>query len=129
MLADVRLVVDQPQWDFTVFCRLLAERVPAAGGLPPGELARVVEELIDDLRSGVDRSTGEPFRTPLLNDRGDLINNYFRSKLLEVAEVLSGSDYSKVMCGSLRMVDTSKSTDDAGTDAAPASSEQTEATA
>lgn len=92
----------EPTWDFTVYCRFLAGRLPEAGAVEAAELGRLAEELIADLKEGVDRTSGQIFDPPLLRGRSDLVYNYFRAKLGSVAEKVGGADFARAM--SLRPV-------------------------
>jgi hypothetical protein len=92
----------EPTWDFTVYCRFLAGRLPEAGAIDGAELGRLAEELIADVKEGVDRARGHTFDPPLLRGRSDLVYNYFRAKLGSVAEKVGGADFARAM--SLRPV-------------------------
>ncbi len=96
-LADARLVLDNPQWDALTFCRFLSSRVPQDGEITATALADLAEGLIADLERGQDRQTEKAFPTPLLNDRGALINDFLRHCLLEVGEVCFNADFATAM--------------------------------
>lgn len=103
-LRDVGQVVPEPSWDFLVYCRFLARRVPASETIGPDDLARLAEEVIDDLKEGVDRSTGSTFDPPLLTRRADLLYDFFRRKLELVAEKLGGREFADAFVAGLKPV-------------------------
>ncbi|MGD8393935.1 MAG: hypothetical protein PVF43_00505 [Candidatus Eiseniibacteriota bacterium] len=94
---DLDAVLERPQWDFTQYCRRLAERLDGDGSLTAAALARLAEELIEDLRQGLDRRTGKPFRSVMLNDRGELIYDYCRQQLVEVAGRIADRDFASAL--------------------------------
>jgi hypothetical protein len=93
VLEDVSRAVPEPTWDFLVYCRFLSGRLPETEKVSPADLARLAEELIADLRVGVDRTTQGTFDPPLLNGRSDLLHDFFRAKLNLVAEKVGGDDF------------------------------------
>jgi hypothetical protein len=102
---DVRPVIPEPMWDLTVFCRFLAARLPDAGAITAPDVARHAEELIEDLHGGVDRQTGKPFSTSMLNGRGDLVYNYFRTRLIDVGRAIGDEAFAEAVRAELRMVE------------------------
>lgn len=101
-LRDVGHAVQEPTWDFVVYCRFLARRVPDGGSIGPSDLARLAEEVIEDLKEGVDRSTGGTFDPPLLSRRADLLYDFFRKKLALVAEKLGGRNFAETFVAGLK---------------------------
>ena len=110
--------VSEPTWDFTVYCRFLAGRLPAAGAIEGMELGRLAEELIADLKEGVDRARGRTFDPPLLSRRSDLVYNHFRSKLGSVAEKVGGAEFARALL--LRPVVAAKAVEPAAAPPPPA---------
>ncbi len=104
LLRNIDQAVVEPSWDFVVYCRFLAERLPEAGSLTAAEFASQAEELVSDLQQGVDRRTQKTFDPPLVSGRSDLLYNYFRTKLAMAAKQAGGEDYAKALAASLRPV-------------------------
>ena len=104
LLRDLRPVVSEPTWDLLVYCRFLSERLPAAGPISGGDLAELAEELIGDLKTGVDRKSGSTFDPPLVSGRSDLVYNHFRSRLEVVADRAGGSEFRTAVSHGLKPV-------------------------
>jgi hypothetical protein len=104
LLENVKRAVPEPTWDFVVYARFLAARLPATGPVAAGELARVAEELLGELKEGLDKRSGGVFEPPLVSGRADLLYNHFRTKLGAVAAVAGGSDYATAVTATLRPV-------------------------
>ncbi len=104
LLRDLKPAVPEPTWDLLVYCRFLSERLSASGAISGGDLAALAEELIGDLKSGVDRRSGSTFDPPLVSGRSDLVYNHFRSRLEVVAERAGGSEFMAAVAAGLRPV-------------------------
>jgi hypothetical protein len=101
ILKDVRPAVPQPTWDFVVYARFLAARVPGAGSLAAPDFARLAEDLIGELKDGVDRKNGAVFDPPLVSGRADLVYNHFRAKLAAVAARVGGTEFGAAVTAGL----------------------------
>ena len=104
LLENVKPAVPEPTWDFVVYARFLAARMPAAGPVAASDLARLAEELIDELKEGLDRRSGTVFDPPLVSGRSDLVYNHFRAKLGAVAAKAGGGEYAAAVTASLEPV-------------------------
>jgi hypothetical protein len=104
LLRNIDQAVVDPSWDFVVYCRFLADRLPESGSLTGAEFALLAEELVNDLQQGVDRRTQKTFDPPLVSGRSDLLYNYFRAKLVDAGKKTGGEDYAKALAAALKPV-------------------------
>lgn len=104
ILKDVRPAVSQPTWDFVVYSRFLAARLPEAGSIAALDFARVAEDLIGELKEGVDQKSGSTFDPPLVSGRSDLVYNHFRAKLAAVAARAGGAEFGTAVTAHLKPV-------------------------
>jgi hypothetical protein len=104
LLFDPAKVVPEATWDLIAYCRFLAARLPAAGALEPAAAAELAEELIADLKEGIDRRSQRTFEPPLVSDRSDLLYNYFRHELVALAREAGGDAYAQAFAAALRPV-------------------------
>lgn len=104
VLMDPSKVAPEATWDLIAYSRFLAARLPDVGGLGPAEAARLAEELIADLKEGIDRRTQRTFDPPLVSDRSDLLYNYFRENLELFAKQAGGEAYAKAFAAELKPV-------------------------
>jgi len=102
---NMRSIMAEPQWDTQIFGRFLAKRLPPRGDVGAAELARLVEELVGDLKQGTDSRTGKPFPTPMLNDRADLLYNHIRRELVRVGRALADDGFADELNGALEFVE------------------------
>jgi hypothetical protein len=94
-LVEVARNVPDPQWDFIVYCRFLAKRLPETQEIEASAFGRLAGELVADLREGVDRTTGQTFVPPLVSGRSDLLYDYLRNQLQKVAEKVGGAEFAR----------------------------------
>lgn len=92
-LANISRTIPEPTWDLIVYCRFLAERLPQKPAIDAAEFERLAEELIADLKEGVDRTTGQTFVPPLVSGRSDLLYDFIRAKLAIMATKIGGPDF------------------------------------
>jgi len=104
LLRNVKPAVPQPTWDFVVYARFLAARLPEAGTVAAPDLARRAEELIGELKEGLDRKSGAGFDPPLVSGRSDLVYNHFRAKLAAVAGMAGGGEFAAAVAAGLEPV-------------------------
>ena len=104
ILKDVRPAVPQPTWDFVVYARFLAARLPEVGSIAALDCARVAEDLIGELKEGIDRESGSTFDPPLVSGRSDLVYNHFRAKLAAVAARAGGAEFATAVTAHLKPV-------------------------
>jgi hypothetical protein len=104
LLMDPSRVVPEATWDLIAYSRFLAARLPAAGELDAPAAARLAEELLSDLKEGIDRRTQRTFDPPLVSDRSDLLYNYFRHELVPMAKQAGGEGYAQAFAAELKPV-------------------------
>ena len=104
LLRRIDKVVAEASWDFVVYCRFLADRLPETGTLSAVEFASQAEELMSDLKEGVDRRAQKTFEPPLVSGRSDLLYNYFRENLAIAAKEVGGESYAKEVAAALKPV-------------------------
>lgn len=104
VLMDPSKVAPEATWDLIAYSRFLAARLPEAGALGPGDAARLAEDLIADLKEGIDRRAQRTFDPPLVSDRSDLLYNYFRENLELFAKQAGGDAYAKAFADQLKPV-------------------------
>jgi len=104
LLMDPSKVAPEATWDLIAYSRFLAARLPEAGALAAADAARLAEDLIADLKEGIDRRTQRTFDPPLVSDRSDLLYNYFRDQLPEFAKRAGGEAYAKAFEAELKPV-------------------------
>jgi hypothetical protein len=104
LLMDPSKVAPEATWDLIAYSRFLAARLPEAGALGPGDAARLAEDLIADLKEGIDRRAQRTFDPPLVSDRSDLLYNYFRENLELFAKQAGGDAYAKAFASELKPV-------------------------
>jgi len=104
LLMDPSKVVPEATWDLIAYSRFLADRLPATGPLGAAEVARLAEELIADLKEGIDRRTQRTFDPPLVSDRSDLLYNYIRDGLAQFAKQAGGEAYAQAFSAELKPV-------------------------
>jgi hypothetical protein len=92
-LLHIERSIPEPSWDFLVYCRFLAKRLPEKPSIDAGELGRMAEELVADLKEGVDRTNGQTFVPPLVSGRSDLLYNFIRDKLKVAAGKIGGTEF------------------------------------
>lgn len=95
-LANIARTIPEPSWDLIVYCRFLAERLLQKQTIEAAEFGRLAEELIADLKEGVDRTTGQTFVPPLVSGRSDLLYDFIRAKLAIMAHKIGGPDFASV---------------------------------
>jgi hypothetical protein len=78
--------------------------LPEAGALAPADAARLAEDLIVDLKEGIDRRNQRTFDPPLVSDRSDLLYNYFRERLALFAKQAGGDAYAQAFSAELKPV-------------------------
>jgi hypothetical protein len=91
-LIHIDRTIPEPEWDFLVYCRFLAQRLPDRPAIEAAEFGRLAEELIADLKEGVDRTNGQTFVPPLVSGRSELLYNFIRTKLRQAAEQIGGAE-------------------------------------
>jgi hypothetical protein len=101
ILRQVTPAVPEPTWDFVVYARFLAARLPEGGMMPAPDLARAAEDLVGELKVGIDRRSGATFDPPLVSGRSDLVYNHFRAKLAAVAMSVGGAEFAAAVTASL----------------------------
>jgi hypothetical protein len=104
VLMDPSKVAPDATWDLIACSRFLAARLPEVGALGPADAARLAEDLIVDLKEGIDRRTQRTFDPPLVSDRSDLLYNYFRDNLELFARQAGGEAYAKAFAAELKPV-------------------------
>lgn len=104
LLRNVKPAIPQPTWDFVVYARFLAARLPEEGAIAAPDLARLAEELLGELTEGIDRKSGAGFDPPLVSGRSDLVYNHFRAKLGAIAEKVGGGEYAAAVTAGLKPV-------------------------
>ncbi len=104
LLQNVRPAVPEPTWDFVVYARFLAARLPATGPVAAPVLGLLAEDLIGELKDGLDRKSGTVFDPPLVSGRSDLVYNHFRAKIGAVAAKVGGGEYAAAVTAGLKPV-------------------------
>ena len=101
---DPSKVAPEATWDLIAYSRFLAARLPEAGALGPADAAKLAEDLIADLKEGIDRRAQRTFDPPLVSDRSDLLYHYFRENLELFARQVGGDAYAQAFSAELKPV-------------------------